>query len=374
MNILPLKEIELFGEELPTLPPIFELETKDVLKSVAVAHRYLAELKAFSESIPDPNILIHTLSLQEAKDSSEIENIITTHDEMYKAELLSSQVTSSSAKEVQRYSQALLKGYQLVAQDQLLTCKHIIEIQKQLEGNEAGFRKLPGTELKNERTKEVVYKPPQSHQVIIRLMSNLENYINDDRISDVDPLVKMAIIHYQFESIHPFYDGNGRTGRIINILYLVLKKLLNIPVLYLSRYIIENKADYYRLLQSVRDKNEWEEWILYMLKAIEITSQQTIFFVKKIKELMRNFKQEMKGKVSFYSQELLNNLFRYPYTKVEYLQKDLNKTRKTIMKYLEELVKMKLLVKHKIWRTNYYVNQSLFELLSKPSMIELHGE
>lgn len=357
----------MFGEELPVLPPSLELETKDVLKSAAIAHRYLAELKVLSETIPDSTILIHTFSLQEAKDSSEIENIITTHDEMYKAEFLSSQVTSSSAKEVQRYSQALQKGYQLVVKDQLLTCKHIIEIQKILEGNGAGFRKLPGTELKNERTGEVVYTPPQSHQAIISLMRNLEHYMNDDVVSDVDPLVKMAIIHYQFESIHPFYDGNGRTGRIINILYLVLKNLLDIPVLYLSRYIIENKAEYYRFLQSVRDKNEWEEWVLYMLKAVEITSRETILIVKTIKALMKDYKKEIKMRVSFYSQELLNNLFRYPYTKIEFLEKDLQVSRKTAGKYLDELAKVGLLVKHKIWRTNYYVNQPLFNLLSNSS-------
>jgi Fic family protein len=357
----------LFGEELAVLPPGAELETKEVLKSVAVAHRYLAELKAFSETIPDPAILIHTLSLQEAKDSSEIENIITTHDEMYKADVLSSgQVISSSAKEVQRYAQALQKGYQLVSQDQLLTCKHIIEIQNILEANKAGFRKLPGTELKNIKTREVIYVPPQRHQTIIHLMSNLEHYINNDNLSDVDPLVKMAIAHYQFESIHPFYDGNGRTGRIINILYLVLKDLLNIPVLYLSRYIIENKAGYYKLLQEVRDKGKWVEWVLYMLKAVEITSRQTILIIRKIRELMDGFKKIMQAEVPFYSQELLNNIFKYPYTKIEFLINDLHVNRKTAHKYLDEMTRMGLLTKHKVWRTNYYVNQSLFKLFSKP--------
>ncbi len=239
-----------------------------------------------------------------------------------------------------------------------------------MEGNGAGFRKLPGTELKNERTGKVIYTPPQNQATIIKLMSNLEHFINDDRLSDADPLVKMAIIHYQFESIHPFYDGNGRTGRIINILYLVLKNLLNIPVLYLSRYIIENKSDYYRLLQAVRDKNEWAEWVLYMIKAVEITSRQTILIVKGIKELMADYKKIICKEVSFYSQELLNNLFRYPYTKIEFVTNDLQINRKTALKYLDELTKIGLLTKHKIWRTNYYINEALFVLLSATPDLE----
>lgn len=370
MQYFSCEEFELVREELSKLPPNVELESKAVLKALAIAHRYLGELKALSETIPDSRILIHTFSLQEAKDSSEIENIITTYDEMYKAELLNDQVITAAAKEVQSYSVALQEGYKLILQDLLLTSKHIIAIQKILVGNGAEFRKLPGTELKNQRTGEVIYTPPQDYQIIVRLMHNLESYINDDSISDIDPLIKMAVIHYQFESIHPFYDGNGRTGRIINILYLVLKNLLEIPVLYLSHYIIQNKNDYYRLLQSVRDRNEWEEWILYMLKAVEITSRQTILIVKKIKELMKEFKKEIKSKVSFYSQELLNNLFRYPYTKIEFIEKDLQVSRKTAVKYLDELAKIGLLEKQKIWRTNYYVNQALFKLLSKPPKVE----
>lgn len=354
---------------LTKLPPSHDLETKEILKAVAIAHRYVAELKVLSETIPDPSILIHTLSLAEAKDSSEIENIITTHDEMYKVEVLSSQVTSASAKEVQKYSQALQRGYQLVKQDELLTCKHIVEIQNILEGNKGGFRKLPGTELKNLRTGEVVYIPPQKHEAIIDFMTNLEQYINEDSVSEVDPLIKMAVIHFQFESIHPFYDGNGRTGRIINILYLVLKNLLNLPILYLSRYIIENKLEYYQLLQKVRDEDLWVDWILYMVKAVEITAQQTLSIVETIKEIMDEYKEIMKNNLSFYSHELLNNLFKHPYTKVEFLINDLGVNRKTALKYLDEITRIGLLVKHKIWRTNYYVNQPLFELLSKPPKI-----
>jgi Fic family protein len=355
---------------LPTeLPLSVELETKQVLKSATTANRYLAELKGVSETIPNQAILINTLSLQEAKDSSEIENIITTHDEMYKAELFSGLISSSAAKEVQDYAEALRTGFGLVKKNHLLTCNHILAIQEILEGNDAGFRKVPGTDLKNEKTGEIVYVPPQDNATIIKLMQNLESYINDDALSDVDPLVKMAVIHHQFESIHPFYDGNGRAGRIINILYLVLKGLLDIPILYLSQYIIETKSDYYRLLQSVRDTNNWEEWILYILKGVEITSRQTILIIQKIKELMQKYKHDIRKNFKFYSQDLLNNLFRHPYTKIEFLERDLQVSRLTATKYLDQLAEAGYLEKQKIWRSNYYINKPLFDLLSKPPKV-----
>jgi Fic family protein len=351
------------------LPPDLELETKQVLKQTATAHRYLAELKGISGTIPNDAILINCLALQEAKDSSAIENIITTHDEMYKAELDSNLVSSTAAKEVQRYVEALKVGFEIVKKDQLLTSKHILAIQELLEGNTAGFRKLPGTGLKNLATGEIVYVPPQDHETIVRLMANLVDYINNDEISNLDSLIKMAIIHYQFESIHPFYDGNGRTGRIINILYLVLKDMLDIPVLYLSKYIIETKSEYYRLIQSVRDTNNWEEWILYILRGVEITSRQTILIIQKIKEIMQKYKQEIRTKFKFYSQDLLNNLFRHPYTKIEFLERDLQISRLTAAKYLDELAEKNYLEKHKVGRSNYYINRPLFELLSSPPKV-----
>jgi Fic family protein len=239
-------------------------------------------------------------------------------------------------------------------------------IQEILEKNDAGFRTLPGTDLKNHATGETVYVPPQNNQTIVQLMRNLENYINDDTLSDVDPLIKMAVIHHQFESIHPFYDGNGRTGRIINILYLILKRLLDIPTLYLSRYIIETKSDYYRLLQSVRDTGNWEEWILYVLKCIEITSRQMILIIQKIKELMQKYKQDIRKNFKFYSQDLLNNLFRHPYTRIEFLERDLKISRLTATKYLDQLTDAGYLQKHQSGRNNYYINRPLCDLLSYP--------
>jgi Fic family protein len=196
-------------------------------------------------------------------------------------------------------------------------------------------------------------------------MNNLEVFINDDKIMDVDPLIKMAIVHHQFESIHPFYDGNGRTGRIVNILYLVQKKLLHLPILYLSKYIIKNKSDYYRLLQEVRVNNSWEDWIIYMLDGIEKTAIETIILINSIKQLMQEYKTLIRSQYpKMYSQDLLNNLFKYPYTKIEYIQSDLEISRNTAIRYLEELVKSNILVKHKIGRENFYENRELFKLLS----------
>jgi Fic family protein len=204
----------------------------------------------------------------------------------------------------------------------MLTSNMIISIQELLEENKAGFRKLPGTALKNEQTGETVYTPPQSHDEIVAFMNNLEAFINDDSLSEQDPLVKMAVIHHQFESIHPFYDGNGRTGRIINVLYLVIQDLLTLPILYLSKYIIGNKGDYYRLLQEVRDKDEWEEWILFMLNAVIETSKDTIAVIEKIKDLLIEYKHKIRNDYKFYSQDLLNNLFKHPYTKIEFLEQE----------------------------------------------------
>ncbi|MGH9694371.1 MAG: Fic family protein, partial [Bryobacteraceae bacterium] len=290
-------------------PALFE--TRDILKKVATASRKLAELKGLAASIPNQNILVNTLTLQEAKDSSAIENIVTTHDELFKGAGFNED-KKLATKEVRNYALALQAGFRHVKESGLLTLNHISEIQAVLERNHAGFRKLPGTTLKDNRG-QVVYTPPQDPNQIIRLMGDLERFLNDDGAFDADPLIKMAVIHHQFESIHPFYDGNGRTGRIINVLYLVQKELLDIPILYLSRYVVETKADYYRLLQAVRDQNDgarqWEEWVLYMLTAIEKTSQQTIETVGDIKAAVMDYKHRIRKAHRFYSQDLINVLF-----------------------------------------------------------------
>ncbi len=355
---------------LKKLPPEVDLETKKVLRKCSQANRYLAELKGISSTIPNQNILINTLSIQEAKDSSEVENIITTHDDLFKENLFTEFLSDTSAKEVRYYTFALKRGYELVSQENLLTNNMIIEIQSLLERNKTGFRKMPGTELKNNQTGKIVYIPPQKEEDIQSFMKNLEWYINDDHASNTDYLIKMAVIHYQFESIHPFYDGNGRTGRILNILYLVQKRLLDIPVLYLSRYIIEHKNDYYRLLQEVRDHNRWEEWILYILDGIEKTSIETLVIIREIRQLMLDYKRRIRENYKFYSQDLLNNLFCHPYTKIDFIQRDLGVTRKTAARYLNDLVLGGFLQKEKFGVQHYFVNRPLFEIFTKRRVFE----
>ena len=345
------------------LPLPQNIETVKILKKSISANKALARLNGVAKIIPNSNILINSLVLQEAKDSSEIENIITTHDELYRAGIDISSVTNE-AKEVQNYKQALLLGYEFVKEHKLLLKKHIIAIQQELEQNSAGVRKQSGTNLKNAITGEVIYTPPQDYETIQELLSNLESYINEP--NDIDPLVNMAIIHYQFESIHPFYDGNGRTGRIINILYLILKDVLDIPILYLSRYIIQNKSDYYRLLQEVRTDGKMEEWILYILDGIEKTSLETVDLIENINELMAKTTDDIKEKLpKIYSKDLVEILFMHPYTKIEFLISMLGLHRDTASKYLNELEKSGILKAIKIGRSKYFINLELFNMLKK---------
>ena len=348
---------------LQPLPPQTEIETTKVLKQLSKAHRYLAELKGTVKTIPNESILINTLTLQEAKDSSEIENIVTTHDDLYKENILID-THNPATKEVINYAQGLKQGFEIVRNEKLLLNRHIITIQEILEENKAGFRVQAGTTLKNQKN-EIVYTPPQHPDTIISLMANLERFINDNNFSDLDPLTKMAVIHYQFESIHPFYDGNGRTGRIINILYLVLQGLLDIPVLYLSRYITQNKAEYYNTLQGVRAQNDWENMVLYLLKGIEVTAQQTIGLITNIKTAMQDYKTRIRTELpKIYSQDLINNLFKNPYTKIEFLQNDLGVTRQTASIYLDSLSELQYLHKIKIGKSNYYINIKLIDVLA----------
>jgi len=341
------------------------METKAVLRKTATAHQALAELKGVLSSLPNEYIMLQTLALREARESSAIENIISTFDEIYRSNLQNQTFASAAAKEVHQYAKALIDGFELVKIHGLLTINTILQIQEIVEQNNAGFRKLPGTKLLNDLTGEIIYTPPQEYDIIVSLMNNLELFMNDDSMMDMDPLLKMAIIHYQFESIHPFYDGNGRTGRIINILYLVQKGLLGLPILYLSRFIIDHKNDYYRMLQQIRFTGEWEEWLLFMLNGIEITAKEGINSIETLKLLMQEQKIHIRNALpKMYSQDLLNSLFRYPYTKIEYVQQDLSVSRNTAIRYLDNLVKVDILIKHKLGRENYYENRKLFRLLS----------
>jgi Fic family protein len=336
-------------------------ETVAILKRLAGASRALAELKGLAASIPNQNILISTLTLQEARDSSAIENIVTTQDDLYREES-AAEAVGTAVKEVLRYRQALRAGYEQVRSTGLLTLNTILEIQQQLECNRAGLRKLPGTALRDADGR-LVYEPPQDANEVRRLMGELERFIHDEPPFAADPLVRMALIHHQFESIHPFYDGNGRTGRIINVLFLVKEGLLDIPVLYLSRHVVRTKPDYYRLLQAVREEDAWEDWVVYMLDAVAATAVETIATVQAIKELLQETKQRIRAGYRFYSQDLINNLFNHPYTRVEFAQRELGVSRLTATRYLDALAADGLLDKIRVGRNNYYVNRPLFDLL-----------
>jgi Fic family protein len=355
---------------IPVLPPPVDLETVPVLKALAAANRALAELKGRAATIPNQGIFIDTLALQEAKASSEIENIVTTQDELFQADLFPEGPQSGAAKEVALYRDAVKLGFEhLLTSQGLITNKTIIDMFRLLKGRTDGFRTTPGTALRNEATKDMVYVPPQDRNEIADQMSALEQFINDDDACDLDPLIKMAIIHHQFESIHPFPDGNGRVGRILNVLYLTRSGLLDIPILYLSRYITRNKADYYHRLQAVRDDGDWEGWVLYMLNGVAETSMTTLTLIEAIRRQMAEAKHRMRTDLPrIYSQDLLNNLFRHPYTRIEFLVNDLKITRQTASKYLEALAYHGFVEKHQAGRSNYYINVPLVALFMDDSV------
>lgn len=348
-------------------PPTQQLETAAVLRALVPAHRYLAELKGLARSIPNEGLLVSTLSLREAQSSSEIENIITTQDALYKYQI-QPQHADPISKEVAHYAQGLETGFQQVRASGLLTLNTILAVQAELEGNDAGYRKTPGTVLKNEQTGAVVHEPPTPAQVP-GLMAELERFVHAD--SPLDPLVKMALIHHQFETIHPFYDGNGRTGRIVNVLCLVREQLLDTPILYLSRYISQTKADYYTGLQQVRDTSDWEDWLVYVLRGVAATARHTSGLVQSIGVLLQQHKQRIRRDYRFYSQDLINNIFRHPYTKVAFLERDLNVSRATATRYLDTLAKDGILDKHRLGRENYYINHQLVALLFNMPELDL---
>ena len=347
------------------IPDPSSLEVKAIWQNLAEAHRYLAELKGLCESLPNRAILLDTLAIQEAKDSSEIENIVTTHDELYAYDQSGS--ASPAAKEVQNYIAALKVGFTDVVKTGLIRMNTILRVQEEVEQNNAGFRKAPGTVLKNQTTGAVVYEPPQDAVLIEKLMTDLVDFIHAE--DDLDPLLRMAIAHHQFESIHPFYDGNGRTGRILNLLMLQRDDLMNLPVLYLSRYITATKDQYYQLLQSTRESGMWTDWCVYIVKGVAVTAKSEIGLIKNLRQLMQTTKHRLRNELPrIYSQELLNNLFRYPYTKIEFIEKDLGVSRITAAKHLGALVENGFVEKKKIGRTNFYINRPLFNLLTQISL------
>lgn len=342
----------------------YNLKTPKILDELNEASRSLAELKGFANSIPNQHILINAITINEAKDSSAIENIVTTHDSIYKV-LTKSGFKEEAAKEVVDYRSAIWYGYEKIKEKGFISTNILVEIQSMVEHNKAGIRKTPGTKLINSTTNEIIYTPPQDEKEIRKLLKNLEDYINENN-DNVDPLIKMALIHYQFETIHPFYDGNGRTGRILNILYLVLNDLLDSPILYLSNYINKNKQEYYKLFTEFRENDNYEDWIIYILKGIKETSKNTIELIKIIQNEMEIYKEEFINKLpKIYSDELLESLFFEVYTRINYIEEKCNITRQTASTYLNSLVDAGLLEYEKVGRESIYKNTRLIDILSK---------
>ncbi len=347
--------------------PLAMLETPRILRRVTEASRQLAEFKGVVASIPNQRILINTLALQEAKDSSAIENIVTTHDELFRHLSGPDGPGSPAAKEVLRYREALQVGWELVSKHGLITNNYILQMQAWLEPGKPGFRKTPGTTLRDQESGRVVYTPPQDAREVVSLMHALEADLNAPVGDGPDALVRMAVMHHCFESIHPFYDGNGRTGRIVNVLYLLKEGLLDVPVLYLSGPIVQNKSRYYELLQAVRDDGAWEEWVLYMLEAVTASARSGIQMVRAIHGALLDVKHRVRAELpKIYSRDLINNLFGHPYTKVQFVMDDLGVSRITATKYLDLLAAAGILEKRRVGRTNYYINVRLYEILTAP--------
>ena len=347
--------------ELPLLPPKADIETKDILKKTISANRALAELKGVADLIPNQNILINTLALEEARDSSAIENVVTTRDKLYKAIVSTSKLIDPATKEVLNYRKALWKGLNNVLKNGFISTNMIIDFQKEFVKTNAGIRKLPGTVLKNDITKEIIYTPPTGEVDIRNLLKNFEDYLNTQNVTD--PLIKMAVLHYQFEAIHPFYDGNGRTGRIINILYLALNRLLDLPILYLSSYIIKNKTEYYRLLREVTYNKKWENWILYVLDAVENTALDTSKKVRQIKDLLEDTIVDVKEKLpKIYQKELVELIYHQVYCNINFLVENKIALRKTASKYLKSLASIGILREEKVGKEIIFINKKLFNL------------
>jgi Fic family protein len=352
--------------KLDKLPPLREkVETIEILRQTNKSSAALAELKGLARTIPNQAMLINAIVLREAKDSSEIENIITTQDELYKAITINKLKISPETKEVVNYRKAIFHGFNITKQQGFLKVKDIVSIQQELVDNKAGIRSTQGTVLKNEKTGEVIYTPPQDKADILDLLSDFINYFNQND-DDLSPLINLAILHYQFESIHPFYDGNGRTGRILNILYLILNGLIEVPILYLSSYIIKNKSDYYRLLNQTNKTGMWEEWIMFMLKAVENTSKDTINRISNIKnQLDKTIIKVQTELPKIYKKELVELLFEQPYSKIEFVVNRLNVERKAASRYLRELEKINVVESRKVGRETLYINRDLIEILKQ---------
>ena len=349
---------------MPELPPSADLESRDILKACIAARAELARVNALVKMLPNEEVLVQTLPLQEARQSSEIENIVTSNDELYRAMSSHKAQVAPAAKEVLRYREALWIGVRSLRVRPILNVPLFAQICTRLRDVETSVRKSE-VKIQNPTAKQVIYTPPTGYENLIRLLTNLEHFINDDGDAP-DPLVKMAVIHYQFEAIHPFTDGNGRTGRILNILYLIHQGLLDVPILYLSRFFIENRAEYYRYLREVTENGRWQQWILYVLAAVEQTSKDTARKIEAIHRLINDAIAKTRGQTRAGGREgFIDLLFKWPYCKISIVERELACSRITATRYLNEMAALGLLERVKIGREYYYINTSLMDLLSE---------
>lgn len=351
---------------LPDLPPQADLETTEIFKLSIQANKLLAELKGYCQTLPNPNLLLNTIILQESKESSAIENIVTTQDELYKASLSDiDRIKNPAAKEVIQYREAMYWGLEQLLQTELITTNLLVGIMQKLRDTDEEIRKNSGIKLANPNTQTIVYTPPEGEQIIRDKLAQLEKFINDDTYVDLDPLIKMALIHYQFEAIHPFSDGNGRTGRILNVLYLINKDLLGLPILYLSKYIIQNKSDYYRLLREVTENKNWTDWVKFVLIGVGETAEMTLKKINSILKLKEEAQPLIKKVLnSSYSKELVDLLYSYPYIKVSVLEENGIAKRQTAAEYLKKLEKAGFLQSIKLGKEVYYINHHLMSVLA----------
>ena len=350
--------------DIPILPPAADIESPDILRACISASSELARVNALVKILPNEAVLVHTLPLQEARRSSEIENIVTTNDELYRAMTTNKSRISPATKEVLHYREALWEGIDSLRARPILNVPLFERICSRIRDVEMRVRTFP-VKISNPTTRKVIYTPPTGYESLIGLLTNLEYFINDNR-DKLQPLVKMAVIHYQFEAIHPFTDGNGRTGRILNILYLIHQGLLDVPILYLSRFFLENRSEYYRYLREVTEAGKWQQWILYMLEAVTQTSRDTARRIEAINTLIDNVIVKARGKTKAVEREgFVDLLFKWPYCKINIVQNELKCTRITATKYLNEIAELGLLERLKLGREYYYINTSLMELLSE---------
>ena len=345
------------------LPYNLDFDDIQILKALNNANHKLGQLNGANNLLPNPYVIFNAITLGEAKESSEIENIVTTFDEIFKE--MSYSKTNPASKDVLNYRQAMLKGYNLIKENGFLSVNHIIQIHHIVEPEAGDLRKLPGTVIMNTKTGETLHTPPQNHEEISDYLTNLEKYININDLEDTDAILKMAVIHFQFESIHPFYDGNGRTGRMINILYLTLAKKLNIPILYLSKYINQNRAKYYELLNATQqDLSHIKDFILFMIQGIYEMSDFTLNFINSFMKTMNDASALIKERCpKIYSQELVEHLFFDFYTKNEFLCEKLKISRNTSSKYLHELTEAGILIEEKVGKIKLYKNAFLYNLI-----------